>query len=90
MTLEAVAMTQDDVLGEVRGVFAAVAKIDPGAISLEKSLSEDLDVDSLTLIEVVVAIEDKFGLLIPDDEWQRFSTVGDLVNYLAGAGVVTA
>jgi acyl carrier protein len=90
MTLEAVAMTQDDVLGEVRSVFAAVAKTDPGAISPEKSLSEDLDVDSLTLIEVVVAIEDKFGLLIPDDEWQRFSTVGDLVNYLAGAGVVTA
>jgi acyl carrier protein len=90
MTLEAVVMTQDDVLGEVRSVFAAVAKIDPGAISPEKSLSEDLDVDSLTLIEVVVAIEDKFGLLIPDDEWQRFSTVGDLVNYLAGAGVVTA
>ena len=89
MTVEAVGMTQDDVLSEIRSVFASVAKLDPGKITPEKSLADDLDVDSLTLIEVVVTLEDRFDVLIPDDEWQRFSTVGDLVNYLAGVGVVT-
>ncbi len=82
-------MTQDQVLNEIRRVFASVAKLDPGDITPAKSLAEDLDVDSLTLIEVVVTIEDRFGVLIPDDEWQRFSTVGDLVDYLARVGVVS-
>jgi len=82
-------MTQDDVLNEVRTVFASVAKISPDEITPDKSLVEDLGVDSLTVIEVVVAIEDRFGVLIPDDEWQRFNTVGDLVNHLKSVGVAT-
>jgi len=80
-------MAQDDVLNEVRAVFASVAKIDPADITPEKSLTEDLGVDSLTVIEVVVSIEDRFGVLISDDEWQRFTTVGDLVNHLQQVGV---
>ena len=52
------------------------------------SPSRDLDIDSMTMLEVVVALEDRFGLLIPDDEWSRFSTVGDLVAHLERAGVV--
>ena len=82
-------MAQDDVLNEVRTVFASVAKISPDEITPDKSLVEDLGVDSLTVIEVVVAIEDRFGVLIPDDEWQRFNTVGDLVNHLKSVGVAT-
>ena len=80
-------MTQENVLDEVKSVFASVAKIDSSRITPETSLVDDLDVDSLTLIEVVVALEDRFDVLIPDDEWQRFSTVGDLVGHLEGVGV---
>jgi len=80
-------MTQDNVLNEVKSVFGSVAKIDSSRITPETSLADDLDIDSLTLIEVVVALEDRFDVLVPDDEWQRFATVGDIVNHLEGVGV---
>jgi acyl carrier protein len=49
-------------------------------------LADDLGIDSLTLVDVVVAAEDRFGLVIPDDDWARFETVGDAVAYLERAG----
>ena len=55
--------------------------------SYQKSFTE-LGIDSMTMLEAIVAIEDRFGLLIPDDEWSRFSTVDDLVAHLEQAGVV--
>jgi acyl carrier protein len=48
----------------------------------------DLGIDSLTLVEIVVAVEDRFGLVIPDDDWSRFRKVGDLVTYLAAAAAL--
>jgi len=83
-------MTQNNVLDEVKSVFKSVAKIDPSRITPQTSLADDLDIDSLTLIEVVVSLEDRFSVLIPDDEWQRFSTVGDLVDHLESVGVGAA
>jgi len=44
----------------------------------------------MTMLEVIVALEDQFGLLIPDDEWSRFVTVGDLAAHLQRAGVVAS
>jgi len=48
-------------------------------------LADDLGIDSLTLVDVVVAAEDRFGLVIQDDDWARFETVGDAVAYLERA-----
>ena len=56
----------------------------------EKSFAGDLGIDSMTMLEVIVALEDRFGLLIPDDEWSQFSTVGDLAAHLERAGVVAS
>ena len=55
----------------------------------EKSFTGDLDIDSMTMLEAVVALEDRFGVLIADDAWPQFSTVGDLVDHLESAGVGT-
>jgi len=81
-------MVQDDVLGDVTTTLASIAGVDAAQVTPEKSLA-DLDIDSMTMLEVVVALEDRFGLLIPDDEWSRFSTIGDLVAHLQRAGVGT-
>ena len=67
-----------------RGFFS-VAGIDPAEVTLEKSF-DDLGVDSMTMVEAVVALEDRIGVLIPDDEWARFSTVGDLAAHLEQVG----
>ena len=79
-------MAQNEVLGDVATTFASIAGVDAAQVTPEKSLT-DLDVDSMTMLEVIVALEDRFGLLIPDDEWSRFSTIGDLVEHLEQAGV---
>ena len=49
---------------------------------LDKKFTDDLDVDSLSMVEVVVAAEEKFGVKIPDEEVTKMATVGDAVNYI--------
>ena len=75
-------MVQDEVLDEIRAVLSAVAGVDSAEVTPDKSFTTDLGIDSMTLLEVVVVLEDRFGVLIPDDEWAQFSTVGDLVDRL--------
>ena len=66
-------------LAEVLGTVAGIQRAD---ITPEKSFTEDLGIDSLAMAEVVVAAEDRFGVLVPDDDWARFTTVGDALRYL--------
>lgn len=79
-----------EALGDIRTVLASITGVDPGEVTAEKTFTNDLGVDSMTLLEAIVAIEDRFGVLIPDDDWARFSTVGDLVEYLERTGVGTS
>ena len=81
-------MQQDEVLAGLRKILGAVAGIDPSGITLEAQFSDDLGFDSLTMVDVVVAAEDRFGLVIPDDDWARFVTVGDAVAYLEQAALM--
>ena len=57
--------------------------VNPADVAEEKSFTEDLDVDSLSMVEVVVAAEEKFGVKIPDDQVQNLKTVGDAVTYIS-------
>ncbi len=45
-------------------------------------ITDDLDVDSLSMVEIATAVEDKFGVAIPDDELANIKTVGDAINYI--------
>lgn len=62
-----------------------VAGIPTDDIQLDKSFVDDLDVDSLSMVEVVVAAEEKFDVKIPDDEVKNLKTVGDAVAYIERA-----
>jgi acyl carrier protein len=75
-------MTRDELGAGLAEVLGTVVGIDPADIAPEKSLAEDLGIDSLAMVEVVVAAEDRFGVLIPDDDWARFRTVGDALRFL--------
>ena len=66
-------------------ILEEVAGVNPDDVAEEKSFTEDLDVDSLSMVEVVVAAEEKFGVKIPDDEVQNLKTVGDAVSYIVKA-----
>ncbi|HEU0042747.1 MAG TPA: acyl carrier protein [Jiangellaceae bacterium] len=68
-----------DIVNEITGVPA-------DDVQLEKSFTDDLDIDSLSMVEVVVAAEEKFGVKIPDDEVKNLTTVGDAVTFIERAG----
>ena len=57
----------------------------PADATPEKSFTEDLDVDSLSMVEIVVAAEEKFGVRIPDDQVKNLKTVGDAVSFIENA-----
>ena len=75
-------MTDQEILDALRGIVAEIAGIDESAIELDKSFVDDLDIDSLSMVEVVMACEDKFGVSIPDGEVKNLRTVGDAVAFI--------
>lgn len=79
------ALTHDEVLAGIREIVEEVAGVSPSDIEMEKSFTDDLDVDSLSMVEVVVAAEERFGIKIPDDEVTKMATVGDAVNFIVTA-----
>ena len=62
-----------------------VAGVDADDVQLEKSFTDDLDVDSLSMVEIALAAEERFGVKIPDDELANLKTVGDAVSYIEKA-----
>ena len=57
--------------------------VQPAQLTLDARIEEDLGADSLTVIEIAMAMEDRFNLSIPDEQWETVSTVGDLFETLA-------
>jgi acyl carrier protein len=77
------AASKEEILEGLAEIVNEVAGIETDEVQLDKSFTADLDVDSLTMVEVVVAAEERFGVKIPDDEVKNLSTVGDAVDYIA-------
>jgi acyl carrier protein len=75
--------TRDEITAGLAEILEEVAGVNPDDVAEGKSFTDDLDVDSLSMVEVVVAAEEKFGVKIPDNEVQNLKTVGDAVSYIA-------
>ena len=73
----------DDILAGLATICNEIAGVPTESVSLEKSFVDDLDIDSLSMVEVVMAAEDKFGVKIPDTEVKNLKTVGDAVSYIS-------
>ena len=67
---------------ELKNVIVETLSADPDAVTMEASLADDLNADSLDAVEVNMALEEKFGQAIPDEELGNMKTVGDISNYL--------
>ena len=70
------------VFEKVKEIIVSTLKLDPSKVTLEASLEYDLGADSLDAVEVIMALEDEFGMEIEDDAAQSIKSVGDLVNYI--------
>ena len=79
------ALLAADVLAGLKEIVEEVAGVSASQIELDKNFTDDLDVDSLSMVEVVVAAEERFGVKIPDDVVTDLATVGDAVNFIVNA-----
>ena len=75
-------MTKEDILCDLANIVNEVAGIEPSEITAEKSFVDDLDIDSLSMVEIAVQVEDRFGVKMPDEELANLKTVGDAVDYV--------
>jgi acyl carrier protein len=76
-------VTNEQILGHLAEIVTEVAGVEPDEITLEKSFVDDLDIDSLSMVEIAVGVEDRFGVKVPDDVLGNLKTVGDAVDYVA-------
>ena len=70
------------VLEKVIDILADQLSVDPSIINEDSNLVDDLDADSLTVIDLVMCLEDEFGLEVPDNEVENLKTVGAIVHYI--------
>jgi acyl carrier protein len=80
-------MTQQDILTGLAEIVNEIAGIETSEVELDKSFIDDLDLDSLTMVEVATSAEDKFGVRIPDENLKDLKTVRDAVDFIEKAGV---
>ncbi len=76
------ALSRDEVYERVKVALVEKLGADEGAISDEASFQDDLSADSLDLVELIMELEDQFGLKIPDEDAQKLQTVGQAVDYV--------
>ena len=76
-----------EILAGLAEIVEEVAGVAQDDVTAEKSFVDDLDIDSLSMVEIATAAEDKFGIRIPDDDLKNLKKVGDAVRYIEQAGV---
>jgi acyl carrier protein len=74
--------SKDEIYANVKSIIIDLLGVPEEKITMEARFREDLEADSLDLVELIMAFEDKFGGEISDDDAQKITTVGEAVNYL--------
>ena len=77
-------MTRDEILAKVQEITADRLGVDEGDVLPEASFREDLEADSLDLVELIMELEEQFGMEIPDEEAEKITTVDEAVEYVQG------
>ena len=76
------AATQEQLIAGIAEIIEEVTGIEPSEVTPEKSFVDDLDIDSLSMVEIAVQTEDKYGVKVPDEDLAGLKTVGDAVAYI--------
>lgn len=77
------AKSQDEIFQELRSIIADQLGVKPEDVTMDSSFTDDLGADSLDIVELIMALEEEFGLEIPDEDAEKIVTVGDAVDYVA-------
>lgn len=76
-------MSADEVTERIMNVVKNFDQVDPTKVTPETKFGDDLGLDSLDIVEVVMAIEDEFAIEIPDTEADAIASISDAVNYIS-------
>ena len=79
------ALSESEVLAGLAEIVNDETGIATEAVQLDKSFTDDLDIDSISMMTIVVNAEEKFDVKIPDDEVKNLNTVGDAVTFIVNA-----
>lgn len=74
--------TQEELIAGIAEIIEEVTGIEPSEVTIDKAFVDDLDIDSLSMVEIAVQTEDKYGVKIPDEDLAGLRTVGDAVAYI--------
>lgn len=78
-------MTTEEIRSGLADILEEVAGVPQDQVSLDKSFTDDLEVDSLSMVEIALAAEERFGVKIPDEELASLKTIGDAAAYIENA-----
>ncbi|MDU3767676.1 MAG: acyl carrier protein [Cutibacterium granulosum] len=70
------------ILADLADIVNDITGVEQSEVTEEKAFTDDLDVDSLSMVEIIYSCEEKFGVEIPDEEFKNLRTVGDAVKYI--------
>lgn len=75
-------MSKEEIFNKIKDLIAENFDVDKDKITESISFTDDLDADSIDLVEFILQLEDEFGSEIPDEEAEKIKTVGDAVSYI--------
>jgi acyl carrier protein len=78
-------MTEQETLAGLGEIIEEIAGVSADEVTPSKSFADDLGLDSLSMVEIAVAAQDKFGVAVPDDQLKDLTTVQDVVNYVSNS-----
>ena len=70
------------IFDKIKDIIIEQLQVDEADVTMDTNLMKDLSADSLDAVEIIMAIEDEYGIEIPDEEAEKIQTVGDLVRYV--------
>ena len=70
------------IFDKIKDIIIEQLQVDEADVTMDTNLMKDLSADSLDAVEIIMAIEDEYGIEIPDEEAEKMQTVGDLVRYV--------
>ncbi len=73
---------EQEVFEQIKDIIVDLLGVDPEQVTMDARFREDLEADSLDLVELIMALEDKFGAEISDEDAQSITTVGEAVQYI--------
>ena len=74
--------TEAEIIAGLAEIVEEVTGIEPSEVTPDKSFVDDLDIDSLSMVEIAVQTEDRYGVEIPDEDLAKLRTVQDAVDYI--------